>query len=152
MKVDATLSNMTSCNFSGTRAHKQLSSPPWVCRPTPDSGSSDLVLRLEPCDLCLLIAPVLQNTGTRSLKSCSLRISNVRAPSLTSHSDQLRQTQSLPSLCLQLHLASPTLTSSDQASHHHPLHPPDQVTGLRHTRLLHARRILRKKQINLPCI
>ena len=80
-----------------------------MCRPTPDSGSSDLVLRLEHCVLCLLIAPMLRNTSTGSLKSSGLRISNVRAPSLTSHSDQPRQTQSLPSLCLQLRLASPTI-------------------------------------------
>ena len=57
-----------------------------------------------------------------------------------------------PSLCLKSRLASPTLTSTDRASHH----TPDQVTGLRHTVTLGCFTpggFYAKTQINLPiCI
>ena len=144
-----------SRNFSGTRGHWQLSSSSRVCRPTPDSGSSDLVLRLKLSCVTYRtdhISHVLRNTGTGSLKSSGLWISNVRTPSLNSHSDQPRQTQSLPSLCLKSRLASPTLTSTDRASHH----TPDRVTRLSHTVTLGCFMpggFYAKTQINLPiCI
>ena len=97
-----------------------------MCRPTPDSGSLDLVLCLKRscvssyCPCSETPAPDLSNTAG----------SEYQMSGPVSHfSDQPRQTQSLPSLCLNSRLASPTLTSTDGASHH----KPDQVTRLRHT-------------------
>ena len=153
MKVDATLSNMTSA-FPQLLGHTgTLTTFVIITDVSPHSGLR--VIRPGPPSqtvLCLLISPVLRNTGTGSLKSSGLWISNVRAPSLTSHSDHPRQTQSLPSLCLKSRLASPTLTSTDRASHH----TPDQVTGLRHTVTLGCFTpggFYAKTQINLPiCI
>ena len=84
--------------------------------------------------LCLLISPVpvLWNTGTGSLKSCGLWISNVRAPSLTSHSDQPRQTQPLP-FPLPLSTVTPRLSYSHK---HQPGLPSHTRPGHRAPRIL----------------
>ena len=123
MKMDATLSNMTPA-FPQLLGHTgTLTTFVIITGVSPHSGLR--IIRPGPPSqtvLCLLISPVLRNTGTGSLKSSRLCILNVRAPSLTSHSDHTRQTQSLSSLCLKSRLASPTLTSTDRASHHTPDH------------------------------
>ena len=146
MKVDATLSNMTYA-FPQLLGHMgTLTTSVIIMGVLPHSGL--LVIRPGPPSqtvLCLLISPMLRNTVTGYLKSSGLWITNVQAPSLTSHSDHPRQTQSLPSLCFKSRLASPNLTSTDRASHY-ALHtrPGHRAPSHRHTRLLHTLRILRK--------
>ena len=59
-----------------------------------------------------------------------LRSLNIECPGPVSLINRGRPSLSpLPSLCLQSRLASPTLTSTNRASHH----TPDQVSGIRHT-------------------
>ena len=144
--MDATLSNMTSAfpqllRHTGTLTTLVIITNVSQCHPTPDS---DLVLCLKPscvssyrpCPCYETPAPDLSNPAVSEYRMSGPRLSlltliNRGRPSLSP----------LPSLCLQSRLASPTLTSTNRASHH----TPDQVTGLRG--------FYAKTQINLPiCI
>ena len=146
MKADATLSSMTSVfqkllGDTGTLTTLVIITNVSQCHPTPDS---DLVLCLKPscvssyrpCPCYETPAPDLSNPAVSEYRMSGPRLSlltliNRGRPSLSP----------FPSLCLQSRLASPTLTSTNRASHH----TPDQVTGLRGFYV--------KTQINLPiCI
>ena len=125
MKVDATLSNITSAfpqllGHTGTLTTLVITTD---LLPHSRLRVSDLALCLKSC-LCLLISPVLRHCGQYRKSGPCLSLLTLLIP----------VRPGLPSPSVSSH-AYPALTSTDRASHH-----PDQGTGLRHTRLLHPRR------------